>query len=159
MNTAYCLQSLQPYIRKKYTDIDLSIMRRYLSETSGIELPVRVIDVAKLERQNNFSINVYMLHLMKGKLIVHCTDNEKDNHFDLLYFQDYYLEEQKQYKESNLPPPRAHHAWIKNCSRLVSSQITHDRRKSIFVKDVFHFTKFGATCKVQRRLFETKSVE
>ena len=42
---------------------------RYLSEikTSGIELPVRVIDVPKLERQNNFSINVYLLYLKKGK--------------------------------------------------------------------------------------------
>ena len=58
---------------------------------------MRVMDVPKLERQNNFSINVYMLHLKKGKHIVslvHCSQDKenKEHHVNLLHFQDYYFE-------------------------------------------------------------------
>ena len=61
---------------------------------------MRVMDVPKLERQNNFFINVYMLHLRKGKHIVSpvhfSQDREnKELHVNLLYFQDYYFEEEE----------------------------------------------------------------
>ena len=60
----------------------------------GINLPMKVMDVPKLEHQNGFSINVYMLHFKKGKHIVspvHCwQDREnKEHHVNLLHFQDY----------------------------------------------------------------------
>ena len=62
----------------------------------GIELPMIVMDFPKLERQNNFFINVCILQLKKGKHIVppvhysHDTEN-KVHYVNLLHSQDYYF--------------------------------------------------------------------
>ena len=55
----------------------------------AIELPVRVTDVAKLEHQNDLSINVYMLNFVDRKYIVspvHCTSNKKSKHVHFFHF-------------------------------------------------------------------------
>ena len=100
---------------------------KYMPEINvkGIKLPIREMDVLKLECQNNFSINVYMLHLKKGERIVppvHCSQDRenKEHRVNLLDFQHYYFEEEVD--ESDLLQLCTHFAWIKDLSHLISSQ-------------------------------------
>jgi len=78
-------------------------------------------DISKFERLN--VINVYDI---KNKQIVplRLTDNKKEKHVNLLYLQDSH--------NDNLD----HFTWIKNLSRLVSSQIRGKKKQEIFLQSV-----------------------
>ncbi|XP_077262916.1 uncharacterized protein LOC143897854 [Temnothorax americanus] len=85
----------------------------------GIEFPMTLKQIKKFERLNDISINVYNIEGEKtpNVLPIWLTDLKREKHVNLLYVQD----------------PRddvGHFAWIKNLSRLVSSQLSrHDGRK------------------------------
>ena len=89
----------------------------------GIEFPVTLKDITRFERANSVSINVYGIEEEKESLKVlpiRLTDDKKERHVNLLYVQDP--------RDDNL----SHYAWIKNLSRLVSSQLSrHKGRKFI----------------------------
>ena len=77
---------------------------------ANIEFPVTLKDIYKFERLNAVSINVYGIE-NKQILPLRLTNEKKKKHVNVLYVQD----------------PRngvGHFAWIKNLSRLVSSQIS-----------------------------------
>ncbi|KYN29064.1 hypothetical protein ALC57_01510 [Trachymyrmex cornetzi] len=86
---------------------------------AGIEFPVTLKDVLKFERLNAVSINVYGIE-NKQILPLRLTGDKKDKHVNVLYLQD----------------PRndsvGHFAWIKDLSRLVSSQLTRKKHKKYF---------------------------
>ena len=76
-------------------------------------------DIYKFERLNAVSINVYGIE-NKQVLPLRLTNEKKEKHVNMLYVQD----------------PRndgiGHFAWIKNLSRLVSSQISRKKNKKFF---------------------------
>ncbi|XP_077282243.1 uncharacterized protein LOC143908450 [Temnothorax americanus] len=79
----------------------------------GIEFPMTLKQIKNFENHNNISINVYAIEGEKTPTVlpIRFTDRKKEKHVNLLYVQD----------------PRddvGHFAWIKNLSRLVSSQLS-----------------------------------
>ncbi|XP_024889854.1 uncharacterized protein LOC112466153 isoform X1 [Temnothorax curvispinosus] len=86
----------------------------------GIEFPMTLKQIIKFERLNDISINVYAIKGEKtpNVLPIRLTDLKREKHVNLLYMQDP--------RDDNV----GHFAWIKNLSRLVSSQLSrHDGRK------------------------------
>ncbi|KYM99013.1 hypothetical protein ALC62_10264 [Cyphomyrmex costatus] len=80
---------------------------------ADIEFPVTLKDVAKFERSNDISINVYGIE--DGDILpLRLTDCKRDRHVNLLYVQD------------------GHFVWIKDLSRLVRSQVTKSKNKIYF---------------------------
>ena len=86
---------------------------------ANIEFPMTLKDIYKFERLNAVSINVYGIE-NKQVLPLRLTNEKKEKHVNMLYVQD----------------PRndgiGHFAWIKNLSRLVSSQISRKKNKKFF---------------------------
>jgi len=79
-------------------------------------------DISKFEWLNVMTINVYGIE--NGQiLLLRFTDNKKEKHVNLLYVQDSHNDSIR------------HFAWIKNLSRLVSSQIIRNKNKKFFFCD------------------------
>jgi len=74
----------------------------------------------KFENLNDISINVYCIEKKKELSIVpiRLTDTKRDKHVNLLYVQN--------------DDDVGHIAWIKNLSRLVSSQLSKYGHKKFF---------------------------
>jgi len=84
----------------------------------GIEFPMTLRQISKFERQNAISINIFS---PEGDSIVplRLISDKREKHVNLLYVAD---------SRNN----EAHFVWIKDLSRLVSSQLTkHNRRTYI----------------------------
>ncbi|XP_036142333.1 uncharacterized protein LOC105836820 [Monomorium pharaonis] len=92
-----------------------------------IEFPIALKDIGKFERLNDMSVNVYGV---EGKKIfpLRLSDGKKEKHVNLLYVQG---------NADNV----GHFAWIKNLSRLVSSQLSrHASRKYICDRCLHYFS-------------------
>ncbi|KYQ49819.1 hypothetical protein ALC60_11101 [Trachymyrmex zeteki] len=76
-------------------------------------------DNQKFERLNAVSINVYGIE-NKQILLLRLTSDKKEKHVNVLYLQDP--------RDDSL----GHFAWIKNLSRLVSSQLNRKKNKKFF---------------------------
>ncbi|KYN05113.1 hypothetical protein ALC62_03995 [Cyphomyrmex costatus] len=89
---------------------------------ADIEFPVTLKNVAKFERSNDISINVYGIE--DGDVLpLRLTDCKRDRHVNLLYVQD------------------GHFVWIKHLSRLVSTQINkHNGQKYICDRCLHYFS-------------------
>ena len=139
---------------------------------SGIDFPVEPHKITKFEKQNNISVNAYVLKLEKFKyevLPIHLTDNIKENHVDLLLIQEFYFESSdypsespienlekvsisKNHKKFILSEEEEeeedtfinyHYVWIKNFSRLTGSQISKCKNKKFVCnRCIQHFYKF-----------------
>jgi len=85
-----------------------------------IEFPTTLTKIKKFENQNNISINVYCIEKKKKLSIlpIRLTDQKMDKHINLLYVQN--------------DDDVGHFAWIKNLSRLVSSQLNKYKHKKYF---------------------------
>jgi len=85
-----------------------------------IEFPMTLNQIKKFENRNNISINVYCIEKKKELSIlpIRITDRKLDKHVNLLYVQD-----------NN---DMGHFVWIKNLSRLVSSQISRKEHIKFF---------------------------
>ncbi|XP_050457754.1 uncharacterized protein LOC126854768 isoform X2 [Cataglyphis hispanica] len=92
-----------------------------------IEFPVTVNQIKKFERANDISINVYCLE-EKNIVPIRLSELKRDKHVNLLYVQDP--------RDDNV----GHFAWIKNLSRLVSSQLSkHNGQKYICDRCLHYF--------------------
>src|SRR5580765_1593749 len=104
----------------------------------GIEFPVTVNQIKKFEHANNISINVNTLiprnHGNVGIVPIRLSELKKDKHVNLLYVED---------PQNNSV---GHFTWIKNLSRLVSSQLTAGKRKSYICDRYVYFNK-NVICK------------
>ncbi|XP_011704854.1 PREDICTED: uncharacterized protein LOC105460112 [Wasmannia auropunctata] len=92
-------------------------------EFAGIEFPMTLKDITKFDRANDVSINVYCIEKEGGELSVlptRLTGRKMEKHVNLLHMQDP--------RDSNI----GHFAWIKNLSRLVSSQLSKKQHKKFF---------------------------
>ncbi|XP_070169385.1 uncharacterized protein [Polyergus mexicanus] len=86
----------------------------------GVEFPMSLNRITRFECINSISINVYTVQDKKdGKggcrvvPLMRLTGDKKDRHVNLLYLDD-----------TTQQDNAAHFAWIKNLSRLVSSQLS-----------------------------------
>ncbi|XP_036139070.1 uncharacterized protein LOC118644523 [Monomorium pharaonis] len=88
-----------------------------------IAFPVTVKDIGKFESFNNISINVYGMKketAMLKILPLRLSNDKKEKHVNLLYVQNLH--------ENSV----GHFVWIKNLSRLISSQLSkHDGKRYI----------------------------
>jgi len=82
-----------------------------------IEFPMTLTQIKKFENLNEISINVYCIE-KKEILPIRLTDRKQDKHVNLLYVQD----------DNDM----GHFVWIKNLSRLVSSQLSKYEHKKFF---------------------------
>jgi len=86
---------------------------------TDIEFPMTLTQIKKFENLNNISINVYCIEKKKELSIlpIRLTEKKMDKHVNLLYVQN---------------DDVGHFAWIKNLSRLVSSQLSKYGHKKYF---------------------------
>lgn len=86
---------------------------------TDIQFPMALNQIKKFEIMNSISINVYSFENMKQLSIlpIRLTDRKMDKHINLLYVQG---------------DNEGHFAWIKNLSRLVSSQLSKKKNKKFF---------------------------
>ncbi|XP_050508970.1 uncharacterized protein LOC126886162 [Diabrotica virgifera virgifera] len=99
----------------------------------GIQWPMTIKQIPNFEKQNNMSINVYILKKEKKNyttLPTFLTKNKKDKHVNLLLVQDTYDEQ---------GPIRYHYVWIKNLSRLLSNQLSKDKGTKYFCDSCLHY--------------------
>jgi len=84
------------------------------------EFSITLTQIKKFENQNNISINVYCIEKEEELSIVpiRFVDRKVDKHINLLYMQN--------------DDDVRHFAWIKNLSRLVSSQLSKCNGKTYF---------------------------
>ncbi|XP_029665449.1 uncharacterized protein LOC115236867 [Formica exsecta] len=92
-----------------------------------IEVPVTANQIKKFELANDISINVYSIE-EKNIVPIRLSELKRDRHVNLLYIED-----------NNV----RHFAWIKNLSRLVSSQLSkHNGQKYICDRCLHYFDSY-----------------
>ena len=88
--------------------------------STGIEFPVSLKDIDKLEKQNP-EIGVNVFGYDKSVYILRINKTDPQNAIDLLLITD--------------GKEKQHYCWMKNFSKLVGSQVTKDGHKFISAKD------------------------
>ncbi|XP_023311415.1 uncharacterized protein LOC111692008 [Anoplophora glabripennis] len=105
----------------------------------GIQFPMTMKQIPRFEKQNGVSVNVYILKKMsKGftTLPTYLTKNKKDTHVNLLLIQDMYADEAE---DESTTSARYHYVWIKDLSRLLSSQLSEHHAKKYFCDRCLHY--------------------
>jgi len=95
-----------------------------------IQFPMTLNQIKKFENLNDITINVYCIEKKKELSIlpIRLTEKKTDKHVNLLYVQN--------------DDDVGHFAWIKNLSRLVSSQLSKKEHKKFFCdRYVYIFNK------------------
>ena len=129
--------------------------KRYENELNfhGILFPVAPNKIGKFEKQNDVSVNLYILQKYGNTYKVspcHVTSLKKQKHVNLLLMQDHYVVENEPHVDDNLDVddsrdgiedtfPKYHYVWVKNLSRLVRSQLTNHRAKCYICDICLHF--------------------
>ncbi|XP_051157441.1 uncharacterized protein LOC127279246 [Leptopilina boulardi] len=136
---------------------------------TGIEFPVALKDVSKFEALNNISVNIYGLVKRDEKFTVaplHLSKQKKVTHVNLLRIEDHYIDENldddvEDNKESIISF-NYHYVWIKDLSKLVSSQLSkHNGKKYIcdrclhYFRDEVKLSEHEENC---RKMNETRIV-
>ena len=83
---------------------------------TGIELPVQLKDIDKFEKQNPYALNVYGCN-EHGEINILRISNKQAHMINLLLISN---------DKTN------HYCWIKNMSRLLSSQINNNKSTRVF---------------------------
>ncbi|XP_074042573.1 uncharacterized protein [Leptinotarsa decemlineata] len=100
----------------------------------GIQFPITLKQIPNFEKQNNVSINVYILQKKCKTFIIlptYLTMAKKDRHVNLLLIQDNYDESET--------AVRYHYVWIKNLSRLLSKQLSKENGQKSFCDRCLHY--------------------
>ncbi|XP_070155847.1 uncharacterized protein [Polyergus mexicanus] len=92
-----------------------------------IEFPMTLSQIKKFELHNNISINVYNIEKENNIVPIRLSEQKKDRHVNLLYMQD--------------SQDVGHFAWIKNLSRLVSSQLNKKKHKKYICDRYSHIAE------------------
>ncbi|XP_020299047.1 uncharacterized protein LOC109863225 [Pseudomyrmex gracilis] len=94
----------------------------------GIEFPMTLHQIARFERNNNVSVNVFTaVEQGHGYVPLQLTSNKKEKHVNLLYVPDQH--------NGHV----GHFAWIKQLSRLVSSQLSKTKRIKYICDRCLHY--------------------
>lgn len=111
---------------------------------SGISFPISLKNIPRFEKLNDISINVYSY---TEKLVIYpllITEKERSRHVDLLFLKNDHNE---------------HYCWIKDLSRLVSSQISkHKCQKYICRHCLLHFGKEEFLLKHKEICYQNDSI-
>ncbi|KAJ8910948.1 hypothetical protein NQ315_014954 [Exocentrus adspersus] len=129
------ISALYPPNNRMVNDISSYPNYSNIFDTQGMTFPVKLSDIKKFELRNGVSINVYGLknefkdnkttYEVVGPL--HYSEQKLERHVNLLLITDDY--------------GNSHYCWIKNFSRLVSSQINGREHKKYFCDGcLLHFT-------------------
>ncbi|XP_051176668.1 uncharacterized protein LOC127291526 [Leptopilina boulardi] len=120
---------------------------------TGIEFPVALNNISKFEMLNNISVNVYGLIKRSNKFTVsplHLTSQKRLNHVNLLRIEDHYIDENKVEEEENenilIIAFNWHYVWIKDLSKLVSTQLSKHKTKKYICDRCLHY--FGEELKL-----------
>ncbi|XP_011858698.1 PREDICTED: uncharacterized protein LOC105556224 [Vollenhovia emeryi] len=107
-----------------------------------ISFPMTLNQVKKFEQLNNISINVYSVEKKKECTVVplRVTDEKKEKHVNLLYLQDQ--------EDAEV----GHFVWVKNLSRLVSSQLSKKEHKKHICDRCLHY--FSSNIKLQAHIVD-----
>ncbi|XP_050456463.1 uncharacterized protein LOC126854112 [Cataglyphis hispanica] len=108
-----------------------------------IEFPVTVNQIKKFERANDISINVYCLE-EKNIVPIRLSELKRDKHINLFYVQDP--------RDDNV----GHFAWIKNLSRLVSSQLSKKEHRKYICDRCLHY--FESNNKLQSHTIDCQQM-
>lgn len=105
---------------------------------SGINFPVQLHAIPRFEKQNDISINVYVLQ-KRGKNFhtapAHLTGDKRDRHVNLLLVEESYEDnENNEYtseecESGGFIQVKRHYVWVKNLSRLVCNQLAKTQHK------------------------------
>nr|CAI5847001.1 unnamed protein product [Callosobruchus analis] len=102
----------------------------------GIQFPVTIHQIKTFENQNDISVNIYTLKLSMGEYTVvpfRLTKEKRDSHVNLLMIHNQYFDEYTNSFEGECDKPfMTHYVWIKNLSRLVSSQLSSREHRKYF---------------------------
>ncbi|XP_025262625.1 uncharacterized protein LOC112637357 [Camponotus floridanus] len=98
-----------------------------------IEFPVTLNQIKKFELANNISINVYGIEDKNSIVSICLSEQKRDKHVNLLYVED--------------GNGVGHFAWIKNLSRLVSSQLSKHTGERYICDRCLHY--FSSDVKLQ----------
>jgi hypothetical protein len=111
-----------------------------------IEFPVTPKQVPKFEKQNDISVNVYILEKRNGKFKtapIYVTPRKKKKHVNLLMLQNYYVDGTETELEDSSgeeeTPIRYHYIWIKDLSRLVSKQLSKEKTRKFICDRCLHY--------------------
>lgn len=113
----------------------LTHYKRYENELNftGIDFPVKLTQIDKFEKLNpSISINVY-IYENKSVRPVRITQNVKTKHIHLLFIM------RRLPGEGPVVDVKSHYCWIKDLSRLLSSQVTKHRTKHFFCDRCLNF--------------------
>ncbi|VEN53641.1 unnamed protein product [Callosobruchus maculatus] len=110
--------------------------------TESLESPMSLQKIPKFEKINNISINVYSLELNKKNdkqfynvVPARLTKKKSDRHVNLLLVQNIYFPKLDDYEAvpvedtDSTTEVKYHYCWIKDLSRLVSTQLTKGKAK------------------------------
>ncbi|CAH1109243.1 unnamed protein product [Psylliodes chrysocephalus] len=103
----------------------------------GLEIPVKLNQISKFEKFNQISVNIYTLELNESSFYVIVpallTKNKMERHVNLLLIQDQYFPKLNDYEAPSVDNEnieiKFHYVWIKNLSRLISSQLSKNHNK------------------------------
>ena len=115
---------------------------------TGLQFPMDPMHVPKFEKQNDISVNVYLLQRSSGNHEVfpcYLTSSKKNQHVNLLLLESEYeptevaierpesgVVRKKRKMEILSEVPNYHYVWIKSMSRLLGSQVSNRRCAKYF---------------------------
>ncbi|XP_070168825.1 uncharacterized protein [Polyergus mexicanus] len=106
-----------------------------------IEFPMTSSQIKKFEL-HNISINVYCIEKENNIVLIRLSEQKKDRHVNLLYMQD--------------SQDVGHFAWIKNVSRLVSSQLSKRNGQKYICDRCLHY--FRSDDKLQSHIVDCREM-
>ncbi|XP_077270952.1 uncharacterized protein LOC143902124 [Temnothorax americanus] len=119
----------------------------WVLDLRDIEFPMTLSQIKQFERLNNISVNVYTIEGQKTSnvLPIRLTDRTSvKKHVNLLYVQDP--------RYNNV----GHFAWIKNLSRVVSSQLSKHHGQKYICDRCLHY--FSSSDKLQSHTVDCRKV-
>ncbi|KAJ8912083.1 hypothetical protein NQ315_000589 [Exocentrus adspersus] len=114
--------------------------------------PITLKQIPNVQKQNNLSINVYILEKRGSGFVTlptYLTNNKKDRHINLLLIQS-------RYGDVDYEPLRYHYVWIKDLSRLLSSQLGKHKTKKHFCDRCLHY--FSSMERLSKHYEDCKNV-
>ncbi|XP_043285742.1 uncharacterized protein [Venturia canescens] len=132
----------------------LSSYSQYLSELKhdGINFPITLNSIPKFEKMNNLTINVYGIEKCKQKseivpLYLSKNKSEKPTIHLLMVASNIGME----VDDENNFQPIYHFAWIRNLSRLLSSQVTNYNQHTWFCDNCLNHFKLQSSFENHKR--------
>ncbi|KAJ8913870.1 hypothetical protein NQ315_005667 [Exocentrus adspersus] len=115
VNLGVNINKFTPQVGSSIPTIKAKALSTFKQGSSRITLK----QIPNVEKQNNLSINVYILEKRGSRFVTlpnYLTNDKKDRHINLLLIQS-------RYGDVDDEPLRYHYVWIKDLSRLLSTQL------------------------------------